>query len=592
MSVSELLKQTVRGHGDSGISLPDPRSAVTTKRFVLGLGVSAVGYLVLSPLLFLLWTSVWSGYPGQLGAEFTWQNYIAVYTSNGTYQLLAHSLFVGAGVTVVAGFFGLTFAWLLARTNVPTKGWMELVVLAPYAVPSFMFAMMYITTFGPQTGLVTNVVMDVFGLQAPPFNIYSPQWIVIIVGINATTTFYLLTVPALQDMDAAYEEVARIYGASTPQTLRSVTFPLIKPAILSATLLTFIISLGEFAVVAILGAPEQFHVYATKVWLAVNGTVPPQYGAAAALSMSLLAVTVVLVWYYRKVTARTEQFMTVDGDGYRTRQWDLGRWRWPVAGLIWSGLFVFWILPLGTMVLVSFHDVWLGHVNFGALTIEHYTEVFGSELIRRAFTNSFIIGAVSATVGTALVTLLAYYTERTSYRFRGLVDVMSLTPLAVPSIILGAAVIFTYLWIGKFVPVFDVYGTIWIIVLGSIVVFIPVTSRIAIGNIVQIHNHLEESARIHGASWLQQIREVFLPLFRTTIGIISFYLFIHVFRLLTVPIMTYTQGTETVSVVIFSQWLNYADVEFVSAISVVFVSLMFITILALRYSGLRFYALR
>lgn len=570
----------------------DSFPSITVKRLLLGLGVGVVAYLVLAPLLFLVWTSFWSGWPGQFDASLTLQNYQAVYSSIETYRLFLNSVVVSFGVTCVAGFFGILFAWLLARTNLPTKSWIELVILSPYAIPGFMFAMMYIATFGPHSGLVTNALMGLFGLQSPPFNIYTPHWIIIIVGINATTTFYLLTVPALQGMDAAYEEVARIYGASNFQALRSVTFPLIKPAILSAVLLTFIISLGEFAVIAILGAPEQFHVYATKIWLSITGTVPPQYGGAAALSMSLLGVTVVLVWYYRKVTAKTEEFMTISGEGFRTRHWELGKWRWPLAGVLWFVLFIFWILPLGVMVLASLHDVWVGQINLNALTLTHYATVLGSDLVQRAFANSLIIGIGGAIFGTVLVTFLAYYTERTDYRFRGFVDFLSLTPLAIPSIILGAAVAFTYLWIGKIHEVLDIYGTLWIIMLGSVVVFLPVTSRIAVGNIVQIHDELEESARIHGANWFQQIREVFLPLFRTTIGVILFYLFIHIFRLLTIPIMTYTRGTETVSVVIFMQWRNYADLEFVSAISVLFVGMMLISIIVLRLFGLRFYQLR
>lgn len=579
------------------ISLDDSLSRVrnrlpSSKGLVLGGSIAIVAYLVLLPVVFLIWTSFWSGYPGQFGASFTVANYIAVYTSMETFVLFFNSVIVAVGVTFVAGFFGLLFAWLFARTNLPTKGSLELVILAPYAVPSFVFAMMYISTFGPNMGLITTLTMDLFGLQSPPFDVYSPHWIVLIVGINSTTTFYLLTVPALQDMNASFEEVSRICGANTFEMIRHVTFPLIKPAILSAILLTFIISLGEFAVVAILGAPQQFHVYATKIWLAVTGTAPPQYGAAAALSMSLLLVTAVLVWYYRKVTARTKDFMTVTGEGYNPHQWDLGKWRWPLAGSLWVILLVFWILPMAVMILVSIHQPWLGTINLEALTFNHYVEVLTDEMVRRAFRNSLVIGVSGAVLGTCLVSALAYFTERTDYRFRGVADFLSLTPLAIPSIILGAAVLFTYLWIGRIHRFFDIYGTIWIIMIGSVIVFIPVTSRIAIGNIVQIHHELEESARVFGATWFQQIREVFLPLFKTTVGIIWFYLFIHIFRLLTVPIMTYRRGTETVSIVIFNQWVNHAALEFVSALSVVFVGVMLVTVVGLRLFGIRFYQLR
>ncbi|MEF8781432.1 MAG: ABC transporter permease subunit, partial [Haloferacaceae archaeon] len=196
-----------------------------------------------------------------------------------------------------------------------------------------------------------------------------------------------------------------------------------------------------------------------------------------------------------------------------------------------------------------------------------------------------------ATLGTVLVVGTAYYTERTSYPGRGAVDFLSLSPLAVPGIILGTAVIFTGLWTGKIHPLVDLYGTLWIIMIGCVIVFVPYASRIAVGNVVQIHDELEESARVFGASWFQQLREVFLPLFKNTAAVIWFYLLIHIFQLLTIPIMTYTSGTEVIAIEVFHLWTKEANLELVSALSTLFIGSMFCVLLVLRYWGISFHEL-
>jgi len=563
-----------------------------TRGVVLKSIVGVVVLLMLVPLLFLLWTSVWTGFPGQFDASFTLENVVAVYLE-GAYDvpgLLGHSLFVALGMTLIAMSLGLTFAWLFVRTNLPTKGAMELVILSPYAVPGYISAIMYVTTYGPRNGLVSTFLDDTFGVGMP-VDIYSPLGITLVVGVNGVTAFYLFTVPALQNMDPALEEVSRVHGAGVFRTLRSVSFPLILPAILSGVLVTILRGLGEFSVVEILGVREGFDVYATAIWAAVRQQAPPEYGQSAALALSLLLVTGVLVWYYRRLTSRSEDYMTVTGRRSQPNRWDLGKWRWPVAGALWLLLLVLWILPLAVMVAVSLHSTWLGQLDPSSLTLAHYAEVVASQRLQESFTNSLVVAVSGATLGTVLVVGLAYYTQRTSYRFRAAVEFLSLTPLAVPGIILGTSVLFTVLWVGRLHSMVNFYGTLGVIIVGSVVVFIPFSSRIAIGNIVQIHSDLEEAARVSGASWTAQMRDIFLPLFKNTTAIIWFYLLVHVIQLLTIPIMTYTSDTRVIPVDIFDIYYQQANLELVSAVSTVFIGLMLSLLLLFRLVGVTFYDL-
>jgi iron(III) transport system permease protein len=283
--------------------------------------------------------------------------------------------------------------------------------------------------------------------------------------------------------------------------------------------------------------------------------------------------------------------MTFTGRRHRSHVWSLGRWRWPLALALWGGLFFIWVFPILVLLVVSVHETWYGRLDPAALTLDNYYLAVTDPNIQQAFTNSLLVAVGGATLGTVLVVGTAYYTERTDGRLRGVVDFLTLTPLAVPGIIIGAGLLFTFLWVGNVHPVVDLYGTLAIIIVGCVVVFLPVSSRIAVGNIVQIHSDLEEAARISGATWLGQMREIFLPLFKNTTVVIWFFLAMHVIQLLSIPLITYTSDTVVIPVRLYQLYMYEPGIALVAAISSIFILLTVGSLLGLRRVGVTFYEL-
>ncbi|MFW5905329.1 MAG: ABC transporter permease [archaeon] len=370
-----------------------------------------------------------------------------------------------------------------------------------------------------------------------------------------------------------------------------MTLPLTKPALLSAMIVMVLYGLGEFAIVSILGVRRGFDVFSTAIHEAVRNKFPPAHGEAAALAVSLLLVMFVLVWYYRRVTARKEAYMTLSGSRSDPQTWDLGAWRWPLALGIWVLLLVVWVFPILVLVITSLHTTWTGQIQLTQLTLSHWITPIVDPQLRQSFFNSIVVAVSGATLGTFLVVGTAYYTERTNAPFRGVVDFLSLTPLAVPGIILGSSLLFTFLWAGAITGVLNLYGTLAIIVIGCVMVYLPVSSRIAVGNIVQIHEELEEAARISGASWLDQMREIFLPLFKNTTVVLWFFLALHIVQLLSVPLMTYTADTVVLPVKLYQLYMFQPDLSLVAAISSHFIVLTIALLLGLRLLGVTFYDL-
>lgn len=249
---------------------------------------------------------------------------------------------------------------------------------------------------------------------------------------------------------------------------------------------------------------------------------------------------------------------------------------------------MFWILPIILIVLVSFHTAWAGEIRPQSLTLVHYQQMFEMSAFQTALINSLIIAIGGGVAGTLLVVFFSYYVERTELPLRGVADFISLTPLAAPGVILGVSILVTYLWIGKLTPI-NLYGSLALLTIGMITLYLPTTTRMASGSIVQIHTDLEEAARISGAGWGTLMKEIFFPLFKGTIGAVFFYLCIHMVRHLSVAIMLYTSSSIVLAVLVFNQWEQVANLEMVAALSTVLMVGMFLFLSLLRFAGFEFY---
>src|SRR5204862_1954914 len=160
---------------------------------------------------------------------------------------------------------------------------------------------------------------------------YSMSGVFLVFGIYDAPYVYMFTASALQNMDPSLEEASEVSGASAFAPIFTVTFPLIAPAILAGSLLSFVVMLGIYGVPAALGAPANINVLTTYIFK-LTAWSPPLYNTAAAVAILLMFVTAILVWAQQRVLAG-KSFATVAGKAFRPRALDLGRWRWFTFGL-------------------------------------------------------------------------------------------------------------------------------------------------------------------------------------------------------------------------------------------------------------------
>ena len=196
-------------------------------------------------------------------------------------------------------------------------------------------------------------------------------------GIYYAPYVYMFTASALQNMDPSLEEASEVSGASAFTTLFTVTFPLIAPAILAGTLLSFVVMLGIYGVPAALGAPANINVLTTYIFK-LTAWSPPLYNTAAAVAILLMIVTAILVWAQQRILTG-KSFATVAGKAFRPRSLNLGPWRWFTFGLAVVYLFVVVVLPTLALVIAAFRKF---------LFIKDFNALFDMQRLRPGATST------------------------------------------------------------------------------------------------------------------------------------------------------------------------------------------------------------
>lgn len=518
--------------------------------------VTAVGaiiaFLSLSPTLMLFFGSFLSkplGVPG----EFTLAHYIRAYTDPLTYRLLFNSFIFAAGSSVMATGLAATLAWVSIRTNAPFRKFFELTAIIPNIFPPVMLAVSWTVLLSPRTGLLNRLLMGMFGLETAPLNIYSLGGMIFVEALITTPLAFLVVSASLYSMDPSLEESARVAGSNNAQVAWRITFPIIRPALLAAAMLNFVRAIESFDTPAIIALPARIEVFTTKIYREAVGAFPPNQNLAATYGVSLLLVTMLFVYFYRRLTARSERYVTVTGRGYRPTLIDLGKWRYLAAGIAGLILILIVVLPFLVLIYVSF--VSYVHVpgarTWELLTLEHYYANLTDLRTYRAMQNSLFLAVVGATICMMLAAVTAWVTTKTKGKGRGLIEALTFIPWAFP----GTALAIGLLWAYVYVPL-PVYGTIWILLIGYITRFLPYGLRTMTSTVVQIHNDLQEASQVCGAGFLTTFRRVLLPLLRP--GFIAGWIILATIYLreFSMSIFLYSPGSEPLGPLLYHFYVD------------------------------------
>jgi iron(III) transport system permease protein len=463
-----------RGADHAGPARPG-RGARRRPAPLLGLAGLAVAAVALLPLVYLLIRSSEIGLDRALEIAF----------SERTRGLLWRTGLLATSVTGSAVVIAVPVAWVTVRTDLPLRRFWVVASALPLAIPTYVGSYAFIGAVGPR-GILQGW-LEPFGVESiPSFYGFWGAWMVLTLF---TYPYVLLTVrAAVRRLDPSLEEASRTLGQSRWTTLRRVVLPQLRPSITAGSLLVALYTLSDFGAVSML----RFDSFTRAIFVQYRASL--DRSTAAVLGLVLVAVTLAVLGG-ESAARRRGGYHRLHAGGARTAPiTPLGRWRWPVFGLLCALLAVALVIPMAVVLTWFFRGLSAGE------PIRLTTTLVGNSLKASA------LGALAAVVAAWPVAVLSV---RRGGWFGRLVEGACWAGHSLPGVVVALSLVF---FGARVVP--GIYQTQWLLTLAYVVLFLPQALGVIRSSLLQISPSLEEASRLLGRSQWRTMVSVVLPLAR------------------------------------------------------------------------------
>lgn len=454
---------------------------------------------------------------------------------DGRHLLLAkNSVGVAAGSAAASLVLGALFAFLIYRTDMAGRKWLQYGVILPILIPPYMHAIVW-----SHWSRILNSVswIDLHTLGG-------------VIGVLTLAYFpfaALTTSAGLRSIDANREEAALMAGGGF-EVLRRITLPLCGPHMLSGALFVFVLAIINVGVPDIL----RLKVYPLEIFIQFSAFYDNR--AAAALSVPMILLTLGLMLLLRR-TMRNRSYVQIGGGRRSTLMFGLGPWRWAGTAFCTTILLLSVGIPLATLAAQ-------------AGGIDAYVRVLGSSF--EAIGLSLWVALLGAAATAALGTCLAYLQQRMGGAWATALSFAVVIPFAVPATAVGIGLI--GVWNR---PIVDgVYGSLMILVIACMARLTPYAGVVMTSGFAQVGTRIEEAAALTGASFGTSFRKIILPLTKTHLLAGFFIVFILALGELGTTLLVSPPGTETVPIKIYNL-MHYGAQDLVAALCIILLGLIF-----------------
>ncbi len=434
---------------------------------------------------------------GQLNLE----SFVDVATTEYYWRTFWFTTFQAALSTFLTLLFVIPSAYVFTRYKFPGKSLMLSLSTLAFVLPTVVVAVAFRALIG-RTGLLNTGLMNLLHLAEPPLQLERTLLLILIVHVFYNYAVALRIITGFWvNQSPRMEEAARILGASGWKVWWYVRLPILRPALLAATILVFIFTFTSFGVVLILGG-TQFATLEVEIYrqTANFGNLP----IAAALSLIQICIMLAMMIVYTRQQRRTA--LDLQSAQYVARSPRRGLEKLLVAGNILIML-VLLFTPLLALIISSLRsgDQWTFQFYSGLSVNTRASILFTAPT--EAIKNSFLFAIITTLISMVLGVLTAYLLEQRQWRFTRWLDPLFMLPLATSAVTLGFGFI-----IALDEPPLNLRTSAALIPIAHTLVAMPFVIRSVLPALSGIPPSTREAAAVLGASNRQILRYVDLPL--------------------------------------------------------------------------------
>ena len=516
-----------------------------------------VGFLVLWPVLQLQWRAFLDG-----GSAFA--RMMALPRIGTT---LTTTVVLAVLSSILAVLIGTLLAWCASMLPQRVRRIGELAPLLPLVVPAVAAVTGWIFLLSPRVGylnLLLRQLPGLDGLEEGPFDIYSVTGIIIITGMLLSSFVYVFVFTGLKNMGQELEAAAAACGASPAMRFFTITLPLLRPSIIFATGVVFLLGLGQFTAPLLLGRTAKIDVLTTEMFY-LTERFPIDFGLGAALGFPILALGLMVVLMQKLALGEQRRFVVVSARS----KYNVRETRWWAAVVIGFYLLVTTVLPLLALIYVSISPFWTGSLIVPELTLRHWSSVLGN----RGLVDAIWTSVKTSVIGIAILIPLGFFmafallqSTRIARPVRMAIDLFATLPIAVPASLMGFGLLFVYSQ-----PPIQIYGTTAVLVVTYVTLMLGHSTRLQFTTLVATGQEFLEASKASGAGPIRSLVQVLLPMCRKGIAATAALTFVLLFHEFSASLMVRSARTQVIGSVMYDVWAGgvYSQVAVLALIMVV-----------------------
>ncbi|CAH6689255.1 Sulfate transport system permease protein CysW, partial [Klebsiella oxytoca] len=514
------------------------------KQKLISAGTLAVLLVLVGlPLLFIILQAIFPRFSaGSLEGAFS--GVAALIADPQLPMMLGGTLWVACGVALMSVLIGLPLGVLRGLFNVPLPRLWDVLFLIPFLTPPYIAALAWTLLLQSNGYLQQLTGWDLNDL------LFSRSGIVLVMTLNIFPVVYFAVSRSLLASGQRLAIVARVHGASAWRAFWHITLPMLSPALAAGMLLAFTLAIEEYGVPAALGPRAGLLMLTVGIEKKLADW-PIDLPGASLLSLLLMAVAL-LAWWLQKRLTGDKEVTSVTGKPGENSGAELGWLALPATLLMASVGGVAVMLPGASMVLTSLMSTLSGGIHGDNFTLRHFTALFAQQGdALSALGTSLSLALASALIVGVIGLLAAWLVLVQKMKGSAIVDALSLMPAALPGVVVGVGLIL--LWNQPFWPV-SPYNTGFMLLLSYCCLLLPWPVRYVGSALRQLGHNLEPAARVHGATPLQALRLIVLPLIFPALLAAMLMVFAIASRELVTSLLLAPAGTQTVAVFIWRQF--------------------------------------